>query len=306
MARWSIDAVWNQHVALVKHAEISIPAWISEGLAMYFDPYAAAGLNPVQPTSHVPEFDAGQLVMPFYIICDVSGSMGGEMAALNAALGELFQSIACDPIIDDTVMISIITFDHRASVAVALTAPSEGVVPQLSSGGGTSYAAAWDCYADAVARDYADLKAQGLRLFRPCIFFLTDGEDFHSNWTSVFESRLGCDFDSGKGNHMYPYVVAFGFGAAKEGTLRRLAYPPEHRNVSKPGRYYLANNTGPSEMLKAIIPMIAQSVVNSGRSATPVGGSGEAGPSIELDETWIVGRDIKAGNAGMSIVDSVF
>lgn len=262
-------------------------------------------LDPYGILEHHPE--PGQLVMPFYIMCDVSGSMSREMPALNRAMRELFASIARDPIIDDTVMISIIAFDHVARVEVPLAAPSEGGTPELCAGGGTSFAAAWECYAEAVAGDYAALKAEGMKVFRPCIFFLTDGDDLGTGWEKVFEQRVGRNFDTGEGNPMYPFVVAFGFGGATKDSLRRIAYPPEHRNVSKPGRWYLSANTGPAEMLKSIIPMIAQSVVNSGRSVTLGDESGEAmGPSIQLDESWLRGKNIQAGNAGFSNVDAVF
>lgn len=275
---------------------------------MDFDPYDILERLPENATPlSVGEVEPGQLVMPFYIMCDVSGSMSREMPALNRAMKELFTSIARDPIIDDTVMISILTFDHTARVAVPLSAPSEGGTPKLRAGGGTSFAAAWGCYADAVARDYAGLKAEGMQVFRPCVFFLTDGDDLGTNWEQVFQRRLAYNFDTGEGNAMYPFVVAFGFGGATKDSLRSIAYPPEHRNVSKPGRWYLSASTGPAEMLKAVIPMIAQSVVNSGRSVTLTDDTGAAvGPSIQLDESWLDGRDIQAGNAVVSNVDAVF
>lgn len=274
---------------------------------MDFDPYAlfeptAQAMPEPLPVSDV---DAGQLVMPFYLICDISGSMSRHMKELNRSLNELFSSIARNPIIDDTVMVSVITFDHNAQVAVPLSAPSEGSVPELRSAGGTSYAAAWACYATAVAEDYDALKAEGAQFFRPCVFFLTDGDDLGSNWQEVFQAYLGRDFDTGVGNPMYPFVVSFGFGDASIESLSALAYPPQHPNVSKPGRWYLAAKTGPGEMLKAIIPMIAQSVVNSGMSAAPAA-DGRVTPSVELDDSWLRGSHVVAGHAGLHQVDAVF
>lgn len=269
-----------------------------------FDPYAFD--ESVPAAAPVSTVDAGQLVMPFYLMCDISGSMSAQMETLNSALRQLFGSIARDPIIDDTVMISVITFDHTAQLAVPLSSPSEAEIPLLRARGGTSFAAAWNCYADAVARDYAELKAEGIRFFRPCVFFLTDGADLGSNWREVFKAKLGYDFDRGTGNAMYPFVVAFGFGSADAASLSAIAYPPARRNVSKPGRWYLSQNTGPAEMLKAIIPMIAQSVVNSGNSATDTDAEGAFSPSIELDERSFAGLGFQAGNAGFSNVDAVF
>lgn len=39
----------------------------------------------------------GQVVMPFYIVCDVSGSMCGDMADLNAGVAGLRQEIMKTP-----------------------------------------------------------------------------------------------------------------------------------------------------------------------------------------------------------------
>ena len=41
--------------------------------------------------------ERGQMVMPFYLICDVSYSMSGDMAALNDGVQKLRQSIVAEP-----------------------------------------------------------------------------------------------------------------------------------------------------------------------------------------------------------------
>lgn len=51
----------------------------------------------------------GQIIMPFYIICDVSYSMYGDIAELNKALGDLVGDIVVSPVVDDLTMLGLIT-----------------------------------------------------------------------------------------------------------------------------------------------------------------------------------------------------
>ena len=53
------------------------------------------------------------MVMPFYLICDVSYSMSGDMVALNDGVQKLRQSIVGEPLVDDVGHISVMTFSLR-------------------------------------------------------------------------------------------------------------------------------------------------------------------------------------------------
>ena len=74
----------------------------------------------------------GQIVMPFYLICDVSYSMIDDMPALNDSLQRLRRAIVAQPIVDDVAHISIMTFSDIAKVVMPLGQMSEQAVPQLS------------------------------------------------------------------------------------------------------------------------------------------------------------------------------
>src|SRR3712207_6757162 len=65
----------------------------------------------------------GQVIMPFYLIIDVSGSMSGDEQKLTFAIDDLIQTIRKDPVVDDLVMLSIITFNHAAQSVVPLGSP---------------------------------------------------------------------------------------------------------------------------------------------------------------------------------------
>jgi hypothetical protein len=54
--------------------------------------------------------EQGQLVMPFYLICDVSGSMSGDMATLNQEVQRLRAAIVSEPTVDDVAHVCVMTF----------------------------------------------------------------------------------------------------------------------------------------------------------------------------------------------------
>ena len=77
---------------------------------------------------------------------------------------------------DDVAHISVMTFSDTAKVVMPLSQMSETSVPTLKVEGGTNYGEAFRELARVIPGDAAALKAQGYRIFRPCAFFLTDGE----------------------------------------------------------------------------------------------------------------------------------
>jgi len=82
----------------------------------------------------------GQMVMPFYIICDVSGSMTRDMPLLNEGIQKLRRSIVQNPVVDDVAHISVISFSNDARTAMPLSQMSEQPMPTLATDGGmTNY-----------------------------------------------------------------------------------------------------------------------------------------------------------------------
>ncbi|GAA1640336.1 vWA domain-containing protein [Actinoplanes couchii] len=208
----------------------------------------------------------GQIVMPFYIVCDVSGSMCGDMAQLNAGVQALRDEIMKDPVADDLAMLSIIAFDSTARTVVPLDTPSEMAMQPLQCGGATNYTSAFQEFHRAFTADRARLKAEGKRVFRPCIFFLTDGDPTSTDHGQVFQQLLAYDPVTKQGNKAYPYVTPFGFRTASEASMKALAYPTFGE---KKGRYFRAKDgTSIGSLLKEMAGMIATSVLGSTMSAT--------------------------------------
>jgi uncharacterized protein YegL len=205
----------------------------------------------------------GQMVMPFYIICDVSGSMRPDMRVLNEGIQKLRQSIVQNPVVDDVAHISVISFSTDARVVMPLCQMSDQAMPTLVTDGGvTNYGKAFRVLAGAIPQDAATLRARGYKIFRPCAFFLTDGEPTDRDWLDTFRTTLTYDKNTGVGMKQYPVFIPFGFRDAQEAELRKLAYP-----FSK-GKYYHIKTQDIEQVIALILDVIMNTVVASGQSSS--------------------------------------
>lgn len=230
----------------------------------------------------------GQVIIPFYIICDVSGSMSGDMADLNAALAQLRTDIMNSPVVDDLTMLSVITFESSAQTVVPLAPPSQVVLPVLTAGGGTNYSAAFREFHRAFEEDRARLEASGKKVYRPCVFFLTDGAPGDTDYLQTFQSLFAYDPETKQGNPAFPYLVSFGFRDASEEVMRQLAYPDFGRFR---GRWFVARSGNVSQLLTSVTSAIGNTVISSGLSA------GQGRPRI-VPPTVPAGQGMHFGEAG--------
>ncbi len=207
----------------------------------------------------------GQVIMPFYLILDVSSSMSGEEATLNSAVADLIRDIQKDPVVDDLVMLSIITFNHGARTVVPLGSPSELVLPRFSADGGTNYSAAFTEYHRVYEQDRARLRRQGVKVYRPCVFFLTDGAPGDRDYLQTFKNLFAYDPETKIGNKAFPYFVPYGFGTAPESVIRSLAYP--NFGMTK-GRWFMSRANSVGEVLRAMTVVLGKTVISSGVSAS--------------------------------------
>jgi uncharacterized protein YegL len=234
------------------------------------------------------ELVEGQLIMPFYLLCDVSGSMYGDMTDLNAALAQLRTDIMSNPVVDDLTMLSVITFASDARTVVPLAPPSQVQLPTLTAGGGTNYSAAFREYHRAFEQDRARLKAEGKKVYRPCVFFLTDGAPGDPDYLQTFRSLLTYDPETKQGNRAFPYLVSFGFRDAPEQVMKQLAYPDFGRAR---GRWFVARTNRIGELLTSMTSAIGNTVISSGMSA------GQGTPQI-MPPTVAPNQGMQFGEAG--------
>jgi uncharacterized protein YegL len=162
-------------------------------------------------------------VLPMYFVGDESWSMdGAPMAALNSALSHLRDGAAESPSIGEKVRFGVVTFAGDALCRLELGELSdEMAIPTLSCrDGGTSYASAFDDLRHRLPADIATLKGQGLKVRRPSVFFLSDGQPTDSP-DSIWQDALAKLKD--KSFRERPNILAFGIGDAVPDIIRQIA-----------------------------------------------------------------------------------
>jgi uncharacterized protein YegL len=203
-----------------------------------------------------------QLVMPFYLICDVSLSMRDEMKALHDGVTRLWDAIVNSPLLDEGTRVCIMTFSNDAKIPVPLTQMSAypNGLPAFEHEQETDYGAAFRTLAQEMAEDCRGLRNTGYHVYRPCVYFLTDGEPTDLDWHETFTATLTEDPLARLGMSEVPIFVPFGFRDAQIQVLRRLAYP-EH--VAK---WYHARNATIEQALDGLLSIIKNSVLLSSQS----------------------------------------
>ena len=119
-----------------------------------------------------------QQVLPVYLVIDVSYSMAGDaIKSAQQAVDDILFEIKTIPTLAESAFIAVITFCERADRIMPMSNLSYvDASPVLELGASTSYVAAIDAVLAGLRDDVAEMKANGKAVFRPCVFFLTDGE----------------------------------------------------------------------------------------------------------------------------------
>jgi len=196
-------------------------------------------------------------VLPFYLVCDESGSMSGDpIDAINSALPELHREVSTNPVVADKTRFSMIGFSDSAVVVLDLIDLSDvSAMPQLTSKGGTSFGEAFRVLRQQIDIDVARLKSQGHRVFRPVVFFLSDGQPTDS-WQGQYQQLVD------PSNPYRPNIVAFGIGDADETVIAQVA------NF----KAFKANGSmSPAAALNEFASSLTKSIVKSGSTVTQSG-----------------------------------
>jgi uncharacterized protein YegL len=202
-----------------------------------------------------------QQILPFYLLCDESGSMSGPpVEAINESLPKLHAEIGANPVVADKTRFCLIGFSDRAQILLPLSDLSTVTsIPALSAGGGTDYTNAFAELRRAIDADVATLKAQGHQVYRPAVFFLSDGYP-NDSWQTAYQALTDPAW------RPHPNILAFGFGQADESTIRQVATTMA---------FMADGSLGPAEALQEFARSLINSIVNSGTqsAADPAGGA---------------------------------
>jgi uncharacterized protein YegL len=202
-------------------------------------------------------------ILPFYMVCDESGSMSGPgVDAINDALPDLHQEISTNPTVADKTRFALIGFSTTASVLQPLTDLSELTqLPSLSAGGVTCFGAAFSLLRKTIEQDVTALKAEGHEVYRPVVFFLSDGVPTDLGWQhELAELRDPAKF------RYAPKIIAFGITAADAATITEVAnfkaFLQEDSSIT------------PADALREFASSLTRSIVSSATSMSAQGGDG--------------------------------
>ncbi len=206
----------------------------------------------------VEQVQTGEQVLPFYIVCDESASMAynGGIDAINNGLPDLHASIASDPLVNDKSRICLISFSDTAEVLCPLAPASDiDALPGVMEKGATSFSAAFQLLKTQIAQDIAMLRADGFQVFRPAVFFISDGEPTDSNWQDSHRELT----DKSLNPHA-PNIIAFGVDRADGDTIRQ---------VGTIAAFLAEQDVNPGSALKEIMRALTNSIVQSSSSSNP-------------------------------------
>jgi uncharacterized protein YegL len=226
--------------------------------------------------------DTQLLILPFYVVADVSYSMtqatgdgGSPLASVNGIVPALRDAIESNPILKDKVRFSLIDFSDDARTQIPLCdimTIQNASIPQLVARGGTSYSAAFRTTKDQLDADVRQLKADGHKVHRPAVFFITDGEpsDPDNEWQQAFAELTDSGFNA------RPNFIPFGMGDAKKDVIDQLVYPQ-----GKMRSFVAREGADAAAAVKSMAEKLIGSVI---ASAMSVDKGGESGGFVLADE----------------------
>lgn len=157
-------------------------------------------------------------VVPCYLVCDVSLSMTDHIDELNAGLREFRGAVHADASVAGRVRCCVVGFAETPRVLQPLHPTTRLVeLPEPGHGVGTNFGPAFTLLRDAIDRDVRGLAAGRLRVHRPIVMFLSDGQPTDPvTWPSAFAALTDPTWSA------RPNVIAFGIGDADHDTLGRI------------------------------------------------------------------------------------
>jgi uncharacterized protein YegL len=157
-------------------------------------------------------------ILPFYVVCDQSYSMFDHLDALNDGLAQLHAAVGTDPVVADITRLCLIGFSGSATVLQPLCRPSDVVgLRYLTTQAATSFGEAFRVLRDTIERDVEALKAKAHKVYRPAVFFLSDGHPTdQSTWPDFYARLVDPEWPS------RPNIIAFGIGDADAATIGRI------------------------------------------------------------------------------------
>ncbi|MCL7459015.1 VWA domain-containing protein [Micromonospora echinofusca] len=227
------------------------------------------------------------LALAFYLLVDVSYSMqGAPLDAINRILPEVIDAIEESPTLGDVVRFGALDFADNARTVLPLGDLRDVKnIPQFVARGGTSYAAAFRQLRKDIERDLTQMKKDGYKVYRPAVFFVTDGEptDDRNSLQAAFTELTDSNF---RGR---PNVIPFGVTSSMKKAVLEPWVFPKPGDSGKPMRSYVYAGAGDAATaIKQIAEVLISSIVASANSVNDAGAAGGFVPPDDDDlGDWI-------------------
>ena len=197
-------------------------------------------------------------ILPFYVVCDESFSMSDHIDALNDGLRELHRAIGTDPVVADKTRFCLIGFSTTAEVLLPLSDLSDITeIVGLTAKSATNYIGAFDLLRETIDKDIALLKAEGHLVYRPAVFFLSDGLPTDSRpWRPSYRRLVDQSWTP------RPNIIAFGIGDALADIIRE---------IGTFKAFMSEDGVSPGAALHEFARALTKSIVKSGSSVAENG-----------------------------------
>lgn len=202
--------------------------------------------------------DVEGTLWPVYVVADQSGSMSRCMDEVNAGIGSLQRALLAQPLTAAKIRFTLVGFSDEATVWTHMVDfRDEGEIKPLDSIAGTNYGAVFDLLVKLIPADVAALKARHYAVYRPTVFFLSDGEpnDRHG-WLTMHGNLT-----NRKVTPAAPNIIACGIGEVRAETIQQVATKPQYAFVAIPG---VDLGRAVSEFFKALTHSIVASTQTFG------------------------------------------
>lgn len=223
------------------------------------------------------------LVLAFYVVIDVSYSMQDEDAIgqANNILPEVIDAIDQNHALGDLVRLGVVTFSDEAQVVLPLgDLRAVEHIPQLSIQGGTSYAAAFRMLRKVIETDVMQLKGDSYKVYRPAVFFITDGgpTDDTSELQAAFAELTDPGFRA------RPNIIPFGVGRATKEAVEPWVFPAGRMRC-----YVARNDVKAGDAIAKAAEILLGSILASANSVSESGEEGglQLPDDDEDDGVWM-------------------
>lgn len=224
--------------------------------------------------------DDAKLILPVYIAVDHSWSMSPQannaIAAANALIPTIIDTCIKNPLADERARFCVIGFNDRAEVVSQLARGTNLTPHVFKADGGTNFSGLFNLLKTQLEYDYASLKADGYKVYRPAVFLITDGEP-QDDPAVAFGALTDPNFSR------RPNLSVFGLG---KNVPRDVV---ETYTAGKGRAFVTTDGAGASEALGGFIEILMQSIVSS--TAKVGGDPSEADDGFVWDDDAIADED---------------